>query len=139
MSYGHFEGGPAIMAMLFPLAWAVIWFGFVVIIRHQRRGERLRLLDMIEKASSEGRQVPPELLAEFRARGRTWVTDVRVGLILIAVAVGMCIAGLFDDYGYHGANPEVFYGPYKLFPIPGLIGLAFLITGWLRRREPDQS
>ncbi len=134
MNYGHFEGAPAIMGLLFPLAWTVIWFGFVVIMRRHRRAERMRLLDFIEKASSEGRQVPPELLAEFRARTHTWITDVRIGLILVAIAVGMCVAGVLAD-GFHGTGPEAFYGPFKLFPIPGLIGVAFLITGWLRRRE----
>jgi len=139
MNYGHFEGPPAIMTMIFPLAWSVIWFGFILIIRYQRRAERLRILEVIEKASSEGRQVPPELLAEFRARRRTWATDVRVGLILIALAVGIGVAGLLNYSGYHGPNPQLFYGPYKLFPIPGLVGVAFLIMGWLRRREPDQA
>jgi hypothetical protein len=118
-----------------PLAWALLWFIFWGFIVRQRMRERSRILDMVEKASADGRTLPPEVLAGLNRRGQR--SDLRTGLILAAVGIGLALGGVINFMQYSATHPnaQVFYGPYGLFPIPLLVGVAFLIMAWLRRGE----
>ena len=118
-------------------AWGLIWLGFWLVYSYYNRRERMHLYDLADKAASEGRTLPPEIFGRLRRRVYTWQSDVRIGVILLAVAAGLAVSGLmaYYDYSAHHQNAELFFGPFKMFPIPGLIGLAFLIMGLLRRRD----
>jgi carbon starvation protein CstA len=118
---------------LFGLAWGLLWFGFWIVMVLLRRQERLRILDMVDQATREGRTLPPELLDRMTYRRRGPPNYLSVGLILIAVSLGMFTVGIIHSYGEPGPHPRLFWGPFGLFPMPLFIGLAFLVIGRLRR------
>jgi hypothetical protein len=121
--------------------WVLIWVGFGLFYSYFNRKERMHLYDLADKAASEGRTLPPEIYARLRRRPYTSQNDIRLGVILLAVAAGLVVTGLLNYHDYSATHPnaELFFGPFKLFPIPGLMGMAFLIMGWLRRREEDKD
>ena len=124
----------------FGFFWVLIWLAFVLLFSYFNRRERMHLYDLADKAAAEGRALPPEIFGRLRRRVYTWQSDLRVGIILCAVGIGMAVAGVINYYSYPGPNPELFWGPFKMFPVPLLIGVAFLLMGWLRRRDdtPDR-
>jgi hypothetical protein len=117
------------------LGWGLMWVVFILFVVVQSRLERNRIYDMIEKASQEGKTLPPEVFGRLRRRPRNWMFDLRTGLVLIALGLGLMISGVINFYGYHGPNSQLFYGPFKLFPIPTLIGVAFVVISFLRRGD----
>ena len=121
--------------------WMFIWIGFVLFYSYFNRRERMHLYDLADKAASEGRTLPPEIFGRLRRRVYTWQSDIRIGVILLAVAGGLVAAGLLNYYDYSQSHTggELFYGPFKMFPIPGLIGVAFVIMGLIRRREDTEG
>lgn len=119
-----------------PLAWGLMWFVFWAVIIVQARRERSRLYDMVEKTMADGKPLPPELMELLRRRGGP-TSDIRTGLILVAVAAGLALSGVINFLQDRVAHPDavMFHGPFALFPIPGLIGVAFLIVGYLRKKD----
>ena len=81
------------------------------------------------------------LFGRLRRRVYTWQSDIRIGVILLAVAAGLVAAGLLNYYDYSQSHPngELFYGPFKMFPIPALIGVALVIMGLIRRRDEAKN
>jgi hypothetical protein len=118
------------------LAWGLMWFVFWGLLVFQRGRERARIYAIVEKAAAEGRPVPPEILARL-TRGQAAISDLRAGLFWLAVGVGLAIAGVINYFQYkiHHPDSQLFYGPFGLFPIPLLVGVAFLILAWLRRGQ----
>lgn len=122
-------------------AWAFLWVGFALVLFTLNRRERMHIYDLAEKAAAEGRTLQPELMARLRRRFSTWLGDVRLGVVLIAAAFGLMISGIINHYEYGAAHPnaEWFDGGFKLFPVPLLMGVAFLVIGlWRRREEQDR-
>jgi hypothetical protein len=120
-----------------PLAWGVIWIGFWIWQSVSRRKERERIYDMLQKATDEGRTLPPEVLNRLGWQGGR-IGDFRAGIFWLAVGVGLAVAGYINYVQYaaaHNGQGAMFYGPFGLFPIPTLVGVAFLIVAWLRRNE----
>lgn len=127
------------MGPIIGLAWGVIWLLFWGVMVLSRRRERMRTLDIVEQTLREGRPVPPELLRNTGPFGpRRPVNDLRVGLILIAIGLGLLVGGLVNFYTYSGPHPQMFYGPFGLFPIPTFLGLAFLVMHLTRKDDPDR-
>ena len=96
--------------------------GIIFYFLHRRGVERQKTLRMaIEKSDS----LPPELLERIQSMQKapkTPMNDVRAGLILIAISLGMIIWNLLD-------NDYVLDGFAGFAAIPGLIGVALLILG----------
>jgi hypothetical protein len=121
-------------------AWAIICIGAWFLFYSFNRRERMRIYEMIEKASAEGRTLPPEITSRLARRWqgtRTWISDLRSGLIFLAVGVGLAAGGLINYYDYGRTHPhsDLFHGPFALFPVPALVGVAFLIMAIVRRRD----
>ena len=123
-----------------PLAWGLMWFGFWTVLVAQGRRERSRLYDVIEKLTSEGKPVPPEIMELLSRRGGGPTNDLRTGLIFLAVSAGLAISGVINYYQYKINHPtsELFHGPFGMFPIPGMIGLAFLAVGYMRKKDLER-
>ena len=125
------------MGAMICLGWGLLWFVFWAAMIHSRRQERLRLYDLVEQAIREGRSVPPELLSRFGCWRPLPQNDVRAGLVLIALGLGLAIGGVINFKTYPGPHPQLFYGPYGLFPIPMFIGLAFLLMARMNKNTHD--
>jgi hypothetical protein len=113
----------------------MVWFGFWIVMVLLRRQERLKILDMVDQATREGRTLPPELLNRLTYRRGGPRNPLGVGLILIAIGLGMFTVGIMHFYGDPGPAARLFWGPFGLFPIPLFLGLAFLLMGWIRRDD----
>ena len=127
--------GMAFIGPFIGLAWGMIWFGFWIVMVLLRRQERLKILDMVDQATREGRTLPPELLNRLTYRRGGPRNPLGAGLILIAVGLGMFTVGVMHFYGDPGPAARLFWGPFGLFPIPLFIGVAFLLMGWLRKND----
>ena len=42
-------------------------------------------------------------------------------------------SGIINFKTYLGPHPTLFYGPYALFPIPLMVGAAFLLLAWFNK------
>ncbi|HET9159750.1 MAG TPA: DUF6249 domain-containing protein [Caulobacteraceae bacterium] len=122
---------PYAIAILVPL-FGMVFVGAIVITPMVLRSqERQRLLSTLRQMHEEGQQLTPEMLDAIRPHdplGRlpsSPVADLRRGLILIAVALGLVILGAVLDTGYDGALHPV-WPVIGAAAFPGLIGLAFV-------------
>jgi hypothetical protein len=99
-----------------------------------RSVDRNRLHNTLNKAFDSGKELPPEIVQALTAGVKpSPYRDLRIAVILLAIAGGFIVLGLcidqIDGAGSHGA----------LFPLigvssfPALIGLAFLGL-WLAGR-----
>ncbi|CAM3197413.1 DUF6249 domain-containing protein [Asticcacaulis taihuensis] len=112
-----------VLALSMPVAIVAIVFYF----RHKGRTEVQKTLRM---AIEKGTDLPPEFLENLKnmqAR-KTPANDIRSGLILIAIALGLVALDL--------ANHSFILGKLSgVAAIPGFIGVALLILGIIGNRK----
>lgn len=114
--------------MLWPMFWALFGLCFWLvptIIRHQAR---MKKLDLIRSLAEKGVAIPPELsaaLAPEPRRERTPESDVRIGLIMLAGALGLAILGSIIIF-VMGRPAWPIYGAASF---PALVGLVYLGLG----------
>jgi Flp pilus assembly protein TadB len=107
----------------------VVTFGLPVLIvalalNYKSKRDRM-IHDTIAKLAEKGLPVPPELLEHTpRSIGNR---DLRSGLVLIAVGIGLMI--FFNQIGKSS---------WAIGLIPGLIGVAFIISWYIDRRLSKQ-
>ena len=123
----HYSGA------LVGLTWGLLWIAFILVMTVVRSRERSRTLDIIDKAIQAGQPVPPELMSRWDRRWRGPGSDLRRGLIFMAIGVGLAIGGWVNFVTYTGPHPRLFYGVYGLFPVPLLVGVAFLVMAAVKR------
>ena len=117
---------PTMVAILVPIA-AIALGGVIAVCGMYFHHQQKRLLhDTARLALEKGQPLPPELIAELSDAGHVNAAhrnqprnDIRVGLILIAVGVG-----LYLFFGAMSLQSLRFAGA-----IPGLIGVALLLYG----------
>lgn len=117
-----------VMVFGMPVFIVAIIFFFV----YRSRQETQKTLRMaIEKSDS----LPPEFLENLKAmqkKPKTPANDIRAGLILMAIALGL-VALDFTSHGYVVGHLS------GVAAIPGFIGVALLILGVIGSRKQAQS
>jgi hypothetical protein len=116
----------AIVSVLVSFGLPVLLVG--IVLYYKLRRERM-IHATIASLAEKGLPVPPGLLA--RSPQATGNRDLRSGLILIGLGIGLTIF-------FAGVAPAV----WAIGLIPGLIGVAFLITWHFDRRpatEPNAN
>jgi hypothetical protein len=118
----------------FPL---IIIFGSIVAIvalpLYFRSKERARLHDTLRLAYERGQPVPPELIEAIQRGERPRPSaerDLRIGVILIAIALAMLTIGFATNDISDGHSLA---GMASAAAFPGFIGLAFLAF-WAAKR-----
>jgi Domain of unknown function (DUF6249) len=117
-------GVPAVVLLL-PLYW-----------RHR---ERTRLLEIVSRAAEKGESVPPEILRTLpdRFAPPSAERDLRRGLILIALGVGLASVGIAlrltapELLGSQGAAVGAVTA--ALGAIPGCVGVALIMFSRISR------
>jgi hypothetical protein len=109
----------------------------VIAPRYFRSLERQKLQETMRAAIEKGQAIPPEVVAAIT----TDVTplrppsspqrDLRRGVIWMAIAIGMIIAGLLIGI----AEPDVTLHFLPFATIPGMLGAAFLTLYFLGRNK----
>jgi hypothetical protein len=127
------------------LMGTVFWAAVVAIILapiYLRYQDRQRMHETLRIAFEKGQPVPPELITALQTniaprRPSTPESDLRRGIVLIAVGLGFCGLGYGLWYGLMSVNETAAYvtgGSTAGFgAIPGLIGVAYLVL-WAARR-----
>ena len=101
-----------------------------------RSQERARMHNTLRRLHDEGQAVTPEMLQAlqpddpFSRIPRSPNADLRRGMILIAVALGMVALGFAVDAGSRYSEP--IWPLIGASAFPGLIGLAFIIMWRLK-------
>jgi hypothetical protein len=119
---GHMEG---ILGALIGLAAVLLIFGspfliVIAVLRHRNNKQRI-LSDLALRLAEKGQTVPPELFVDAPPVR----SDLRRGIIWIAVGLGVAIFGAFD-----GDNDVIGIGF-----IPVMIGIGFAVAAWLDNRQ----
>jgi hypothetical protein len=133
-----FEMAPAI---LIPLAGMIFVGAIVITPMVLRSQERARMHNTLRRLHDEGQTVTPEMLQALQPQDvfsnipRTPIADLRRGLILFAVALGMVCLGFALDLG--SSNYEPLWPLIGAAAFPGLIGLSFLVMWRLKLSSPD--
>ena len=119
--------------VLVPLAFFAMIVAIVALPTYFKTKERTRLHDTLRVAYERGQPVDPALI-EMIQRGEkirpTAERDLRVGIVLIAVALAMITMGAVIGRVEHDEGLWIMSG---VAAFPGFIGLAFLAF-WAAKR-----
>jgi hypothetical protein len=100
---------------LFAIIPATVWA--VSAYRYKSHAETLKVLDTM---ASRGDTITPELVSTLGVRRRPKHADLRLGLVLLAIAAAMLFsAGLIPD-----DEPQIVLTAFASFPF--LIGLVYI-------------
>ena len=126
------ESATGILAIIMIFGMPVFIIAIIFYFLYRSRQETQKTLRMaIEKSDN----LPPEFLDNLKAmqkKPRTPANDIRAGVILIAIALGLVAL----DAATHGYVIGSLSG---VAAIPGFIGVALLILGAIGSRKPLQD
>lgn len=116
------NGATGILAVLMIFGMPVFIIGIIFFFISRSNAERQKTLRMaIERSDNLSPEVM-NALQSMQKKPKTPMNDVRAGLILIAIAVGMMIWNYLDHHEFGG-------GLGGIAAVPGMIGVALLILG----------
>jgi len=124
--------------------WAAV-VAIVLVPLYLRYKDRGRMHETLRIAYEKGQPVPPELIDALKSGitpARPWTpdSDLRRGLVLIGVGLGLAGLGYGLWYGLMSVNSIAAYVSGGCTAgagaIPGLIGVAYLILWATRRNAP---
>jgi hypothetical protein len=122
--------------------WLVI-AAMVIVPIYLRYQDRGRLHETLRIAYEKGQPVPPELISTLQSniaprRPSTPETDLRRGVVMVAIGLGLCGLGYGLWFGLMSVNEIAAYISGGVVAgagaIPGLIGVAYLLL-WATRRD----
>lgn len=121
--------------VLIPLAPFLMVVAIVVIPAWLKSRERREMQATLRSAIEKGQPLPPEVIETISKDNvkppATAARDLRTGVILLAVAVGIAIFG----YAVSFAEMDAYYPIVGIAAIPGMIGLAFIILSFFNKNK----
>lgn len=125
------------MELLIPLAPFIMVVAIVAIVQITKNRERREVQKTIRTALEKGQPLPTEMIEAMGQDARKVVPsaarDMRIGVIWLAVAVGMTVMGW--ALGYVDGDNEIFYVLSGVAAIPGFIGLAFIVLSFFNKNK----
>jgi hypothetical protein len=99
---------------------------------------RRELHETMRRAIDAGHQLAPETIAQLMKPTRPWEQDLRSGIILTALAIGLGVAAAVNGrFGGASVDGVDVHGSPQGFVIAaiivGAIGIGQLVSAWLRR------
>ena len=88
---------------------------------------RVTILNTVEKAMDQGKELTPELLVQLGAAGNPRIRDMRRGVVFLALGVAGFLCSLFF------ADEEVINGIRAGTVFPLMLGLGFLVVWKLNK------
>lgn len=121
--------------VLVPLAGiamiVAVTLGPVLIKSRERREMQATLRSAIEK----GQPLPPDVIEALSRENvkpvATAARDLRVGVILLAVSIGIALMGYLISF----EEMDAFYPVSGVAAIPGMIGLAFIVLSVFNKNK----
>ncbi|MEN5147377.1 DUF6249 domain-containing protein [Brevundimonas diminuta] len=121
--------------VLIPLAPFLMVVAIVVIPAWLKSRERREMQATLRSAIEKGQPLPPEVIETISKENvkppATAARDLRTGVILLSVAVGIAIFG----YAVSFAEMDAYYPIVGIAAIPGMIGLAFIILSFFNKNK----
>jgi hypothetical protein len=119
--------------ILIPISFFAMIAAIVVLPKYFRARSKDRLMETLQTAYEKGQPVPPELIETLtadpvslpRSPRQRAETDLRSGIIWLAVALGLVAMGWAISY----EEDEALYIFAGIAAIPGFIGLALIALG----------
>ena len=113
---------PFIMVVL------IVWFT-----ANARAKSNAAIQKTVQKAIEKGVELTPETIKSLGVEERSPNSDLRRGLILIAVALGLIVLGIL--IGEAGESSEIVYIMAGSAAIPGFIGIALLGMHFFMKKD----
>ncbi len=108
-----------------------VTLGPVLIKSRERREMQATLRSAIEK----GQPLPPDVIEALSRENvkpvATAARDLRVGVILLAVSIGIALMGYLISF----EEMDAFYPVSGVAAIPGMIGLAFIVLSVFNKNK----
>ncbi len=108
-----------------------VTLGPVLIKSRERREMQATLRSAIEK----GQPLPPDVIEALSRENvkpvATAARDLRVGVILLAVSIGIALMGYLISF----EEMDAFYPVSGVAAIPGMIGLAFIVLSFFNKNK----
>jgi len=128
------------LGILIPLSPFLMVAAIVIVPAWLRTRERREMQATVRAAIEKGQPLPPELVEALSKDVRPRVVssahrDMRIGVILLAVAAGVALTGV----ALGQINDNAMFGTVSGAAIPGMIGLAFIILSFFNpnKRPPE--
>jgi len=127
------------LGILIPLAPFIMVIAIVVVPAMLKSRERKEMQATLRAAIEKGQPLPPEVIEALSKDNikppATASRDLRVGVILLAVSVGIALFGsTFNFIGGYEETKAV--APIiGVAAIPGMIGLAFVILSFFNKNK----
>lgn len=123
--------------ILIPLAPFLMVVAIIAIPAWLKSRDRREMQQTLRTAIEKGQALPPEVIEALSQDAAKTVPsaarDLRVGVIWLAVAIGIAAAGW--GISYADGDSEIFYVMGGLCAIPGFIGLAFIVLSFFNKNK----
>ncbi|MBK1968929.1 MULTISPECIES: DUF6249 domain-containing protein [Brevundimonas] len=118
-----------------PLAFFAMIAAIVVVPSWLKSRERREMQATLRASIEKGQPLPPEVIEaiskENTKEQATAARDLRTGVVLLAVAIGIALFG----YAVSFAEMDAFYPIAGGAAIPGMIGLAFIVLSFFNKNK----
>jgi hypothetical protein len=127
--------------ILVPIGLFAMIAAIVIVPNYLRVRERQEMQATVRTAIEKGQPLPPELVEALSkdVRARTVSSahrDMRIGVILLAVAGGVALTGV----ALGQINDNAMFGTISGAAVPGMIGVAFIILSFFNpNKRPPQD
>lgn len=123
------------MEELIPVAFFIMIAAIVIVPNWLKSRDRREMQGTLRSAIEKGQPLPPEVIESITKDNvkppATAARDLRTGVIMLAVAIGVAIMG----YGVSFNHMDAFYVLSGMAAIPGMIGLAFIVLSVFNKNK----
>ncbi|HWU79475.1 MAG TPA: DUF6249 domain-containing protein [Caulobacter sp.] len=119
----------------FAMVAAIVCLPILGLFKHL---ERRRMHDVVRTAIEKGQTLPPEVVETLTRDVRpvsTSTRDIRTGVIMIAVGIGLAIFGACVGYEEH----DVISPALGIASIPTVIGLAYIVLSFFNPNKEKRA
>ncbi len=125
--------------ILIPLAPFIMIIAIVVVPAILKSKERKEMQATLRTAIEKGQPLPPEVIDALSKDNikpvPTAARDLRIGVILLAVSIGIALLGSTFNFMGGWEEHKAALPIIGLAAIPGMIGLAFVILSFFNKNK----
>lgn len=126
------------MEMLIPIAFFAMIAAIVIVPNWLKSRERSEMQSTLRSAIDKGQPMPPEVIDALTKNVKvapTALSDLRAGVIWIAVGVGIAVFGYFVSY----EADEALHPMIGIGSIPAIIGVTYVILSFFNPNKGKQA
>ena len=120
---------------LIPIVLFIMIGAIVIVPTWLKSKERKEMQATLRASIEKGQALPPEIVEALSKENikppATATRDLRVGVILLAVSLGVALFGYMVSF----AEMDAFYPIAGSAAVPGMIGLAFIILSLFNKNK----